>query len=62
MEINNELKEIDTKNGMSYYFDGIIKNEDSDFNNILLNQISNKQILIYEISSKTLIGEKSIAC
>ena len=61
MESNNELKEIDTKNGTSYYFDGIIKNEDFDFNNILLNQISNKNILSYEISSKTLIGAKSLA-
>ena len=59
MESNNELKEIDTKNGTSYYFDGIIKNEDFDFN-IILNQISNKNIFSYEISSKTLIGAKSL--
>ena len=33
---NNELKEIDIKNHMSYYFDDIIKIEDFDLDNLLV--------------------------
>ena len=40
------------------YFDDIIKLEDFDLSNILTDQKSHKNILIYEISYKTLIGPK----
>ena len=54
MESNDELKEIDIKN--CYYFDDIIKIEDFDFNNLLLDEKSYRSILIYDILYKTLIG------
>ena len=52
---NNELKENCIKNCKCYYFDDIIKIE--DFNNILLDEKSCKNILIFNVSYKTLIGE-----
>ena len=44
-----ELKEIDIKNCMRYYFDEIIKIEDFDFD-ILLDEKSGKNILACDIS------------
>ena len=44
-----ELKEIDIKNCMCYYFDEIIKIEDFDFD-ILLGEKSDKNILACDIS------------
>ena len=38
MESKDELKEIDIKNLMCYYFDDIIKNVDIYFSNILLDK------------------------
>ena len=55
MESNEKLKEINIKNGMYYYFDGIIKTEDFDFDNILIDRKSYKNILTYNISHKKLI-------
>ena len=40
---------------MYYYFDDIIKTEDFDFDNILIDGKSYKNILIYNISHKKLI-------
>ena len=40
MENNNELKETDIKNHTHYYFDDIMKVEDIDFDNILLDKNS----------------------
>ena len=39
MESNNKLKEISIKNRICYYFDDIIKIEDSDIDNILIDEI-----------------------
>ena len=36
MKSDDELKEVDIKNGTCYYFDGIIKIEDFDFDDIPL--------------------------
>ena len=36
MENNDKLKEINIKNSICYYFDDIIKIEDLDLDNILL--------------------------
>ena len=33
---SNELKETEIKNGTCYFFDGIIKIEDFDFDNIMI--------------------------
>ena len=38
MESKNEFKEIDTKNSTYYYFGDIIKTEDFDINNILIDE------------------------
>ena len=43
---------------MCYYFDDIIKLEDFNFDNILIDEKSPKNILIYDILCKTLIGPK----
>ena len=59
MESNDKLKEINIKN-RTYYFDGIIKIKDFDFGNILLDEKSYRNILIYDISYKVLIGAKPL--
>ena len=38
MESNDELKEIDIENCTCYYFNDIIKFEDFDLNNILIDE------------------------
>ena len=43
-----------------YYFDDIMSTEDSDFNSILIDEKSHENILIYDISYKTLIRAKSL--
>ena len=40
MESNNELKETDIKNRTCYYFNGIIKIEDFDFDKVLSDEKS----------------------
>ena len=42
MESNDKLKEIDIKNRTCYYFDDIIKMEDFDLNNMLIDKKSLK--------------------
>ena len=54
---NNKFKTIRIKD----YFDGIIKLEDFDFDNILIDEKSHKNILIYDILSRTLIGPKPLS-
>ena len=54
----NGLKKINIRSRTCYYFDDIIKIEDFDFDNILLDEKSNEIILAYDISYKTLIGAK----
>ena len=50
MESNDQLKEIDIKHPACYYFDDIIKIEDFDSKNILINEKSYKHFLVYNIS------------
>ena len=50
---NNEFKEVCIKNRTCYYFDDIIKLEDFNFDNILID-------VLYDISYKTLIGPKPL--
>ena len=55
MESKNELKEIDIKNRVCYYFDDIINTTKNNFSNILLDKklyknISYKNISVYNIS------------
>ena len=60
MVSNDELKEIDIKNRTCYYFDDIIKIVNFDFDNILLDEKPYDNILVYDISYKTLIGAKPL--
>ena len=53
-------KEIDTENRTRYYFANIIKIENFDFDNILIDEKSYKNVLIYNILYKTLIGAKPL--
>ena len=41
---------------MCYYFDDIVKIEDTDFNNILIDEKLYESILTYNVSYKTLIS------
>ena len=50
-----QLKEIDIKNRTCYYFDDMIKIEDFDLRNILIDEKSWENILVYNISYKRLI-------
>ena len=59
MENNNELKDIDVKNCMCYYFDDIII-EDFDLDNILKDKKLYEIIFIYEILNKSLIVPKPL--
>ena len=60
MESNYELKEINIKNRSCCYFHDIIKFEDFDLENILIDEKSVKNVLIYSISYKTLICAKPL--
>ena len=60
MESNDELKEIDIKNRTCYYFDDIIKIEDFNLDTILTDEKSYKNILVHNISYKTLIDAKPL--
>ena len=60
MDCNNELKEIDIKNCTCYYFDDIIKIEDFDISDILIDQKSYENILVYNVSYKILIDSKPL--
>ena len=57
---NNEFKKVPIKSRMLYYFDDIIKLEVCDIDNILEDEKSHINILIYDISYKTFIGSKSL--
>ena len=53
-------KEIDIKNRACYYFDDIMKIEDFNLDNILIEEKLWKNILIYNISYKNLIAAKPL--
>ena len=57
---NNEFKKVRIKNRTCYYFDDIIKLEDFDLDSILIDDKSQENILIYDISYKTLIHSKPL--
>ena len=69
MESNYKLKEIDIKNRTCYYLDDIIKIQDFDIDNILIDEKSYQNILVYNksltgtfgsISYKSLIDSKTL--
>ena len=57
---NSEFKKVRIKNRTCYYFDDIIKLEDFDIDNILIDKKLHKNILIYDISCKTLIDPQAL--
>ena len=59
MDIKDELKEADIKNG-TCYFDDIMSVIDIDFSDILLYEKPYENILIYGTSYKTFMDEKSL--
>ena len=56
----NPSKTVCNKNRTCYYFDDIIKLEDFDFDNVLIDKKSYQNFPINDISYKTLIGPKSL--
>ena len=50
MDSNDELKEIDIKNPTCNYFDDIIKIEDFNLDNILIDEKSYENVLVCNIS------------
>ena len=57
---NNELKKVRIKNRICYYFNDIIRLENFDLHSIFIDEKSDKNILIYDISYKILIGSKPL--
>ena len=57
---NNELKKVGIKICTCYHFDGIIKTEDFDFDNILFDVKSHENILIYDFLHKNVIDAKAL--
>ena len=51
---NNEFYKVCIKNHTCYYFDDMIKLEDFDIDNILIDEKPHENISIYYISYKTL--------
>ena len=60
MNSNNKLEKSDVKNHAFCYFDDIINIIDLDLDNILLNEKSYENILIYDVVYKTPYGTKPL--
>ena len=58
MKSENELKEIDIKNPVYFYFDHIINGAKINISNILLDKKLYENISVYNISYKTPTGPK----
>ena len=54
------FKKVHIKIRTCYYFDHIIKLEDFDLDNILIDKNSHENILVYDISYRNLIGPKPL--
>ena len=60
MGSNDNLKESNIENRKRYYFDDLIKIEDFNFGKILIDEKIYKNILVYNVSHKTLIYDKPL--
>ena len=60
MDSKGELKETGIKNRTCHYVDDIMRVRDIDFSDILLDEKSYENILIYDISCKTFMCAKSL--
>ena len=52
--MSNKIKDINIKNRISYFFNGIINIEIFDWNNIKINEKPYKNILVYYIEYVTI--------
>ena len=57
---NDKLEEIDNKNRTCYYINDIIKIEDFDLDNVLTGKELYENILVYNISYKSLIDSRPL--
>ena len=57
---NNENKKVGIKYHTCYYFDDITKLGDFDLDNILIDETSHENVLMHNISYKTLIASKPL--
>ena len=57
---NNEFKKVLVKTDTCYHFDDIIRSEDFDYNNFLIDEKSYKNVLIDDISYRALIVAKPL--
>ena len=57
---NDKQREVDIKNRTCYYFDDIIKIEGFNLDYILIDEKSCENVLVYNISYKTLIDTKHV--
>ena len=60
MDSNNEWNKTDIKKYTCYYLSDIIKIEDFNLDNNLIDEKSKESILVYNISYKTLIDSKPL--
>ena len=60
MKSNDKLKETDIKICTSYYFNGIVKFEDFGIDNILINEKSYENVLVFNNWYKNLIPAKPL--
>ena len=60
MDSNDELKEMDFKNRLCYYFDDMIKIEDFDLDNFSIDKKSYENILVYNNLYKLLVDSKPL--
>ena len=57
---DNKLKETDIKNRTCYHFDNIININDLDIDNILMNEKTCKNFMVYKNAYNTLCGSKPL--
>ena len=57
---NDEFQKVCIKSRTCYYFEDTVKLQCFDIDNILIDEKSHENILIYGISNKTLIGSKPL--
>ena len=60
MESNDQLRKADIKNGTCSYFDDMIRIEDFDINDILIDDKPYENIFLYKISYKSLINSQPL--
>ena len=60
MKSNNKLKETNMKTWTCYCLDDIFKFEDFDLDNVLIDEKSCENFLLYKLLLKTLIGAKPL--